>query len=63
MVVDQHVLEACVADDGRGMPPDVLESGLHNMRERAAGHGGVLTVESGAGTGTTITWRVPLAEH
>ena len=63
VVVDQHVLEACVADDGRGMPPDVLESGLHNMRERAAGHGGALAVESDAGAGTTITWRVPLGEH
>ena len=63
VVVDQDALEACIADDGRGMPPDVLEGGLHNMRERAAGHGGALTVESGAGTGTTITWRVPLGEH
>ena len=63
VVVHQHVLEACVADDGRGMPPDVLESGLHNMRERAAGHGGVLAVESEPGAGTSITWRVPLVEH
>ena len=62
VVVDHDTLEVSVADDGRGMPPDVLESGLHNMRERAAGHGGELVVESEAGTGTTLTWRVPLVE-
>ena len=32
------------------------------MRERAAGHGGELVIESGAGTGTTLTWSVPLVE-
>ena len=62
VVFDLDTLEVIVADDGRGMPPDVLESGLHNMRERAAGHGGELVVESGAGTGTTLTWSVPLVE-
>lgn len=58
--VAHHTLEVVVADDGCGMPRDVRESGLRNLRERAAGHGGELVVESGAGTGTTVTWRVPL---
>ena len=62
VVVDHDTLEVSVADDGRGMPADVLESGLHNLRERAAGHGGELVVESEAGTGTTLTWSVPLVE-
>ena len=63
MVVDRETLEVSVCDDGVGMPSEVLESGLHNMRERAAGHGGELKVDSDAGAGTTVTWRVPLAEH
>ncbi len=58
--VARDTLEVVVADDGCGMPRDVRESGLRNLRERAAGHGGELVVESGAGTGTTVTWRVPL---
>jgi signal transduction histidine kinase len=62
VVVDHDTLEVIVTDDGIGMPSDALESGLHNMRERAAGHGGELVVESEAGTGTTLTWSVPLVE-
>jgi signal transduction histidine kinase len=53
-------VEVSVSDDGRGMPDDVLLSGLHNMRQRAAAHGGQLEVRSEAGAGTTVTWRVPL---
>lgn len=63
VVVDRDALEVSVSDDGLGMPSDVLESGLHNMRERAAGHGGGLRVDSEPGAGTTVTWRVPLPEH
>ena len=63
VVVAHDALEVRVADDGLGMPADVLESGLRNLRERAAGHGGGLAVESAAGTGTILTWRVPLLEH
>ena len=60
VAVAHDTLEVSVADDGRGMPSDVRESGLRNLRERAAGHGGALVVESGTGTGTTVTWRVPI---
>jgi signal transduction histidine kinase len=62
VVVHHDTLDVSIADDGVGMPSDVLESGLHNMRERAAGHGGELSVDSEAGAGTTVTWRVPLVE-
>jgi signal transduction histidine kinase len=49
-----------VADDGRGIPEGTVESGLGNMRHRAERHGGSFEVRSGAGAGTTLTWRVPL---
>lgn len=58
--VGADMLEVSVVDDGQGMPEDVLRSGLHNMRERAADHGGDLVVQSEAGLGTTLTWFVPL---
>ena len=48
-----------VSDDGRGIAGDVRESGLGNMRERALKHGGVFTITSTAGRGTTLEWRVP----
>ena len=48
-----------VADDGRGLPPDVRESGLGNMRRRAEELGGRCEVRSAPGEGTTLTWIVP----
>ncbi|MGH3364268.1 MAG: GAF domain-containing protein [Nocardioidaceae bacterium] len=53
-------VEVRVSDDGQGMPPDVVESGLGNMRERAHKHGGNLEIVSAAGAGTTVTWSVPV---
>jgi len=48
-----------VTDNGQGMEESVLESGLGNMRERAAKHGGLFTIHSESGAGTTVTWAVP----
>jgi len=48
-----------VSDDGRGIAADAPRSGLANMSERAAELGGSCTVESAAGRGTTVVWRVP----
>jgi signal transduction histidine kinase len=56
-------VQVSVSDDGRGMEPDVRESGLDNLRSRASRHGGDLLVESEAGAGTTVTWRVPLTDR
>ncbi len=52
--------EVCllVADDGRGLPDEVAESGLSNMRERARRHGGTMSIDSGSG-GTRLVWCVP----
>jgi signal transduction histidine kinase/ligand-binding sensor domain-containing protein len=57
-----------VADDGCGIPPDVMASGarpghwgLPGLRERAAAIGATLELASGAGAGTTWTLSVPLS--
>ena len=60
--VDSEVTVS-VADDGRGIPADLVRSGLDNLARRAQKRGGSLSLESGASTGTHLTWRVPLAER
>ncbi|HEX5919201.1 MAG TPA: GAF domain-containing protein [Nocardioides sp.] len=60
--VDGSFVEVRVTDDGCGVGADVVESGLHNMRARARRRGGELVVESGAGSGTSIVWRVPFEQ-
>jgi signal transduction histidine kinase len=49
-----------VADDGRGFTPTGRESGLRNMRSRAAAVGGGCVVDSTEETGTTVRWWAPL---
>lgn len=49
-----------VTDDGRGLPPDAVRSGLANLARRAERRGGSFTLEPGADSGTTLTWSVPL---
>jgi signal transduction histidine kinase len=52
---------ACVVvtDDGRGLPPIAVRSGLANLADRAERRGGQLTISTG-GSGTEVTWCVPL---
>ncbi|WP_206422598.1 sensor histidine kinase [Nocardioides pantholopis] len=50
----------CVADDGRGLPADLHESGLGNMRRRAEQLGGRCEIVSAPGAGTRLTWAVPV---
>lgn len=50
-----------VADNGRGMPPELHESGLRNARRRAADNGGVLRLLPEEPHGTLLEWSVPLA--
>jgi signal transduction histidine kinase len=53
-----------IADSGCGGAPDQIANGglgLRGMRERADALGGVLTVHSIVGTGTTVRVHVPLA--
>jgi signal transduction histidine kinase len=59
---DRLVVE--VEDDGVGFDPtrrlDSTHFGLANLRDRAAGVGGKLTIDSEAGEGTRIILRLPI---
>ncbi len=61
----EGALHLSVQDDGRGLPTGALAAshglGLRTMRSRAAALGGVLTIESRPGAGTTVTCTVPSA--
>jgi signal transduction histidine kinase len=49
-----------VTDDGKGFTATGHESGLRNLRERAAAVRGTCAVTSQPGQGTTIRWSAPL---
>jgi signal transduction histidine kinase len=54
-----------VKDDGRGFNPKRTfpgHLGLHSMRERMAGVGGNLEIQSSRGRGTSIHARIPVAD-
>jgi signal transduction histidine kinase len=58
-------LELTVADNGQGFAPAAISGGgfgLMGMRERAQLAGGVCSVDSAKGTGTTLRARWPLSE-
>jgi signal transduction histidine kinase len=56
---EQLVLD--VVDDGIGLPAEGgRRSGLANLAARAAQLGGALELSSTPGTGTRVSWRVPL---
>jgi signal transduction histidine kinase/ligand-binding sensor domain-containing protein len=60
--VSNGKLRVIVTDDGHGFenpPQDAWADGLRNMRQRMAEIGGDCSIESHAGTGTTITFDVP----
>ncbi len=49
-----------VTDDGAGLPAERNESGLRNVRRRAAEHGGSLQMFAEEPHGTRVEWSVPL---
>jgi signal transduction histidine kinase len=59
--VDSEVLVE-VIDDGRGIPADLVRSGLDNLARRAEKRGGSLSLQSGPSAGTHLAWRVPLSQ-
>ncbi|WP_432173219.1 sensor histidine kinase [Streptomyces sp. Tue6028] len=52
-----------VTDNGVGIPAGGRRSGLRNMAERAQQLGGKLELSTPEGGGSTLAWRVPLAER
>ncbi|QPZ37668.1 GAF domain-containing sensor histidine kinase [Paramicrobacterium chengjingii] len=60
--VDGGRVRLSVSDDGIGIPTQVVESGLANLRARAERHGGTCIIDSADGAGTTIDWSVPLTQ-
>ncbi|MDY6877480.1 MAG: histidine kinase [Chloroflexota bacterium] len=56
-----------IADDGSGFDPTAIEAGstmgLQGMRERLAGLGGTLTVDTVTDGGTRLVARLPLPAH
>ncbi|HEY5248570.1 MAG TPA: histidine kinase, partial [Dermatophilaceae bacterium] len=50
-------LQIEVADDGVGIPPSAVQSGLANLRERAESHGGSLQVQARTPRGTALVWE------
>jgi signal transduction histidine kinase len=53
-------LRLSVSDDGIGLAEDRSESGLRNVRRRAAELGGSVELSANAPKGTTLVWRVPV---
>jgi signal transduction histidine kinase len=51
---------ARVTDNGVGLPPDGRQSGLRNLRERAAALGGAVHIGPNDPTGTAVELRAPL---
>jgi signal transduction histidine kinase len=51
-----------ISDDGVGFDPDSVElsHGFVNMKDRIGAHGGVVTIESQLGMGTTVRGELPL---
>ncbi|WP_370122899.1 GAF domain-containing protein [Streptacidiphilus sp. MAP12-33] len=49
-----------ISDNGVGLPEGGRRSGLVNLAERAAKHGGTLETETPPSGGTRLVWRVPV---
>jgi two-component system, NarL family, sensor histidine kinase DevS len=63
VAVRQNHLLLCVSDDGTGIGDEIGQgNGLANMRERAESLGGSFEVNSPAGGGARLEWRVPVSK-
>ncbi|MEU6162591.1 sensor histidine kinase [Streptomyces tanashiensis] len=65
VVVEAGVLAVAVSDDGVGIRPGGVRSGLRNLAERAERLGGELSVRTRPEPtgGTLLEWRVPLPDE
>ena len=60
LVRSDAAIQIEVVDDGVGIAPNAVESGLDNLRQRAEAHGGTLTVLPRTPQGTALVWEVLL---
>jgi len=56
-VTSGDTIQVEVADDGVGVAPTAVHSGLANLRKRAESHGGSLTVRARTPRGTVLLWE------
>ncbi len=60
VTVEADHLVVAVTDDGVGLPDQVAESGLDNVRTRARQHGGSMDLLAHTPRGTVLRWQLPL---
>lgn len=68
VTADAKTITLTVADQGRGFDPETVlarpeSTGLFGMRERVDSIGGILTITSAPGAGTSITILLPITER
>ncbi|HEY8653960.1 MAG TPA: GAF domain-containing protein [Dermatophilaceae bacterium] len=56
-VTSADTVQVEVADDGVGVAPTAVHSGLANLRKRAESHGGSLTLRARTPRGTALVWE------
>jgi len=56
-VTSANTVQVEVADDGVGVAPTAVHSGLANLRKRAESHGGSLTLRARTPQGTALVWE------
>lgn len=56
-VMSDDAIQIEVTDDGVGVPSNVVESGLDNLRQRAESRGGSLTLGRRSPHGTALVWQ------
>jgi len=59
-VTSDGTIQVEVADDGVGVSPAVVQSGLANLRQRAESRGGSLTLAARRPRGTALLWKALL---
>ena len=59
---DRGWLSVRISDNGVGMKQPVRSSGLGNLRQRAEGRGGSLTIQARPSGGTLLTWTIPIPD-
>lgn len=60
VATSDQMVRVAVTDDGVGISPAAVQSGLANLRQRAQSRGGSLTLQARSPRGTRLVWEAPL---